>query len=98
MKFLLINQSGLAIVGIVCTRMGFLFSQVHFSKRSPDPHTIFLSRGKYQERDPEGVMVNWIGLLIIVFAVVVVYLTGNPRYKRLMRPEDEMLLVENPHE
>ena len=39
-------------------------------------------------------MVNWIGVLTIVFCVLVVYLTSNARFKRLNRPEDEMLLQE----
>jgi len=49
---------------------------------------------KYSERDPSGVVANWIGLLILVFCVMVVYLVANPRFKRLTRPEDEMLLVD----
>ena len=48
----------------------------------------------YGKRDPEGVMANWIGILIIVFGVLVVYLATNYKYKRLPRPEDEMLLNE----
>jgi len=48
----------------------------------------------YSKRDPEGVMANWIGVLIIVFGVLVVYLATNYKYKRLPRPEDEMLLNE----
>ena len=51
-------------------------------------------RSNYQDRDPSGVVANWIGLLIVVFAAMVVYLVANPRFKRLTRPEDEMLLTE----
>ena len=54
----------------------------------------FFSRSKYQERDPSGVVANWIGLLIVVFCVLVIYLVANPRFKRLTRPEDEMLLTD----
>ena len=44
-------------------------------------------------------MANWIGILIVVFGVLVVYLATNYKYKRLARPEDEMLLTEtNAHE
>lgn len=57
--------------------------------------TIFALGSKYQQRDPEGVMANWIGILIVLFGITVVYLVGNPAYKRLTRPEDEMLLQEN---
>ena len=56
--------------------------------------TIFALGSKYQERDPSGVVANWIGLLILVFGVLVVYLVANPRFKRLTRPEDEMLLTD----
>ena len=51
-------------------------------------------RSSYQERDPSGVVANWIGLLIVVFGALVVYLVANPRFKRLTRPEDELLLTE----
>jgi cytochrome b-561 len=60
--------------------------------------TIFTLGSKYQERDPSGVVANWIGLLIIIFAALVVYLVANPRFKRLTRPEDEMLLNERTNE
>lgn len=59
---------------------------------------IFSLNSKYQERDPAGVVANWIGLLIIVFGVLVVFLGGNPRFRRLTRPEDEMLLNERTNE
>jgi hypothetical protein len=32
--------------------------------------------------------------LVIVFGVLVVFLAATPRFKRLTRPEDEMLLQE----
>ena len=51
-------------------------------------------RGAYSERDPSGVVANWIGLLIVVFCALVVYLVANPRFKRLTRPEDELLLTD----
>jgi len=49
---------------------------------------------KYAEKPPEGILVNWIGLLISIFGVLVVFLATTPRFKRLTRPEDEMLLQE----
>jgi len=55
---------------------------------------IFGLGSKYSERDPSGVVANWIGLLILIFGILVVYLVANPRFKRLTRPEDEMLLVD----
>ena len=58
-----------------------------------------LSRGKeYATKTSTGIMVNWIGLLILLFGILVVYLAANPRYKRLTRPEDEMLLTETVNE
>ena len=49
---------------------------------------------KYAEKPPEGILANWIGLLISLFGVLVVFLAATPRFKRLTRPEDEMLLQE----
>jgi len=51
--------------------------------------------GEYGKRDPEGVMANWIGILIILFGTLVVYLATNIKYKRLERPEDSLLLQES---
>ena len=39
-------------------------------------------------------MANWIGILIILFGAIVVYITTKTKFKRLHRPEDEMLLNE----
>ncbi len=39
-------------------------------------------------------MVNVIGVLVLTFCILVVYLVANPRLKRLSKPEDEMLLNE----
>ena len=47
---------------------------------------------EYAAKPAEAIMVNWIGVLTIVFCVLVVYLASNSRFKRLNRPEDEMLL------
>ena len=55
---------------------------------------IFHRKPKYAEKPPEGILVNWIGLLISLFGVLVVFLAATPRFKRLTRPEDEMLLQE----
>ncbi len=39
-------------------------------------------------------LVNWIGVLVVAFGVGVVFLAVTPRFKRLTKPEDEMLLRE----
>ena len=52
----------------------------------------------YADRSAGGVVANWIGILIVVFGVAVVYLTVTPRFKRLPRPEDGMLLNETNQE
>jgi len=52
-------------------------------------------KGEYGQRAPEGVMANWIGILIILFGTLVVYLATNIQYKRLQRPEDSLLLQES---
>lgn len=59
---------------------------------------LFSIKATYGKGDPEGVLANWIGLLIIAFAVTIVYIAANPRYKRLNRPEDEMLLSDTTRE
>ena len=82
--------------------MYFLHFYVGFDKTFFNFHRInffqlmflFIFHRTYGKRDPEGVMANWIGILIIVFGVLVVYLATNYKYKRLPRPEDEMLLNE----
>ena len=56
---------------------------------------VFHRHGEYGKRDPEGVMANWIGILIILFGTLVVYLATNIKYKRLERPEDSLLLQES---
>ncbi|XP_051165143.1 transmembrane ascorbate-dependent reductase CYB561-like isoform X1 [Leptopilina boulardi] len=47
---------------------------------------------KYQNLPPEGVLVNVIGLLFVIFGSLTVYLSSQERYKRLPRPEDDFLL------
>ena len=47
----------------------------------------FSFREKYSKRHPCGVVANCIGLSIIVFAILVVYLVANPRFKRLTEVE-----------
>ena len=43
--------------------------------------------GKYNEFHPCGVVANCIGVSTLVFAILVVYLVANPRYKRLTEVE-----------
>ena len=33
----------------------------------------------YADKTTEGIMLNWIGVLIVLFAILVVYLVQNPR-------------------
>jgi len=47
----------------------------------------------YGELTAEGVMMNFIGVLLVVFAGLVIYLVTEPRFKRQPLPEDEMLLT-----
>eukprot|EP00094_Tigriopus_californicus_P006118 TCALIF_05892-PA protein Name:"Similar to CYB561 Cytochrome b561 (Sus scrofa)" AED:0.06 eAED:0.06 QI:479/0.75/0.8/1/1/0.8/5/194/253 len=59
---------------------------------------IFSLKDDYKSKGAEATLLNWVGVLLIIFGVLVVYLAQNPRYKRLNRPEDEMLLTETLHE
>lgn len=47
----------------------------------------------YSDLPAEGVIVNFIGLLLVIFAGCVVFLVTEPRFKRQPLPEDEMLLT-----
>lgn len=51
----------------------------------------------YSDLPNEGLLVNCIGLLLIVFGSFVVYLATEPSYKRESLPEDSMLLTGNEH-
>ena len=54
---------------------------------------INISRSKYSERDQSGILANWIGMLIVIFAIFVVYLSTNPHFKRLSKPDDDEKLT-----
>lgn len=47
----------------------------------------------YSQLPSEAVLVNCIGLLIIIFAALVVYLATHRNYKRIPLPEDAILLT-----
>lgn len=47
---------------------------------------------KYANFGSEGVLVNVMGLLFVIFGGLAVYLSSQERYKRLARPEDDFLL------
>lgn len=47
----------------------------------------------YSKLPSEAVLVNTIGLLIIIFAALVVYLATHRNYKRIPLPEDAILLT-----
>ncbi|EZA54976.1 cytochrome b561 isoform X2 [Ooceraea biroi] len=46
----------------------------------------------YSEFVPEGVLINFIGILLVVFGGLCVYLVTQEHYRRLPRPEDDVLL------
>ncbi|CAG0914770.1 unnamed protein product [Notodromas monacha] len=48
--------------------------------------------GRYQSFNSEGILINFIGLLIFVFGALGVYLVVQPTYKRVALAEDELLL------
>ena len=53
----------------------------------------FFIHSDYGELPSEGVMMNFIGVLLVVFAGLVIYLVTEPHFKRQPLPEDEMLLT-----
>lgn len=51
------------------------------------------SRGaKYASGGGEGFLMNFIGLLVIFYTLLIGYLLHKPSYKRYPRPEDGVLL------
>ena len=63
---------------------GFFEDSVELLDPMSDQGWIF---GKY-------VMFQILDRKLLIFGILVVYLVANPRFKRLTRPEDEMLLVD----
>ncbi|KAL6440610.1 hypothetical protein ACFW04_003238 [Cataglyphis niger] len=53
---------------------------------------IFTLEKKYSTFVDEGILINCIGLLFISFGGLSVYLVTQERYRRLPRPEDDVLL------
>lgn len=51
----------------------------------------------YKNFIPEGILLNCFGLTLVLLALSVVYLVVNPNFKRLPRPEDELLLINAAH-
>lgn len=55
--------------------------------------TIFKLGGEYSQLPNEAIIVNTMGLLIMVFAALVVYLATNRHFQRTPLPEDAILLT-----
>jgi cytochrome b-561 len=53
----------------------------------------FLIHSDYSALPAEGILINCIGILLVAFAGLVMYLVTETRYKRQPLPEDEMLLT-----
>ncbi|XP_044260543.1 transmembrane ascorbate-dependent reductase CYB561 [Tribolium madens] len=54
--------------------------------------TIWTLGSKYADLPSEGVMVNFIGLFIAFFGILVLYLVNDVDFKRVSLPEDEVAL------
>lgn len=57
---------------------------------------IFTLKGDYSKLVDEAVLINVIGLFLIIFGGLAVYLVSQERYKRLPKPEDESLVSGRP--
>ncbi|XP_015188411.1 PREDICTED: cytochrome b reductase 1 [Polistes dominula] len=53
----------------------------------------FFSVKNYQDFPSEGILINSIGLFLVIFGALAVYLVSQGQYKRLPRPEDNLLLT-----
>ncbi|XP_068208838.1 transmembrane ascorbate-dependent reductase CYB561-like isoform X2 [Palaemon carinicauda] len=71
----------LIFVGAVCTSLLGLTEKALYAINGTGGK-------KYNEFPPEGILVNVIGLLLLFFAGMVVYLTSNPHFRR-QTTEDE---------
>lgn len=54
---------------------------------------MFVLSFDYSKLGDEAVLINMIGLLLILFGGLTVYLVSQERYKRFPRPEDESLMT-----
>lgn len=50
----------------------------------------------YKEYPKEGLFGNFLGILFVVYAGLVVYMVTKPEYKRQPKPEDGVLLTGSP--
>ncbi|XP_016837722.1 cytochrome b reductase 1 isoform X2 [Nasonia vitripennis] len=53
----------------------------------------FALQSSYAELPGEAVLVNIIGLVFVIFGGLTVYIVSQERYRRLPRPEDDILLT-----
>ena len=44
---------------------------------------------KYAAKPPQGILVNWIGLLTGLFSALVIYLASTPGYKPIDKKDEE---------
>ncbi|XP_059479279.1 transmembrane ascorbate-dependent reductase CYB561-like isoform X2 [Neocloeon triangulifer] len=54
---------------------------------------IFTSVPAYQRMEGEGLLMNFIGVVLVIFAAVVIYVVSNFGYRRIPMSEDETLLT-----
>lgn len=54
---------------------------------------IFALSSKYSQFVPEGILINVMGLLFVIFGGLTVYLVSHTGYKRQPRTEDDILLT-----
>jgi len=56
--------------------------------------TFFKLGDQYKDKSSEATLVNMLGLSIVFFCIIVLGLVSKQSFKRLHRPEDQMLLTE----
>ncbi|KAJ8680359.1 hypothetical protein QAD02_016146 [Eretmocerus hayati] len=79
-----------AFVGSVASCLLGLTEKAIFSLTNPtaaNPTSV-----PYSKLPPEGILINVIGLVFVVFGGLTIYLVSQERYRRLPRPEDDLLL------
>lgn len=49
----------------------------------------------YSHLSPEGILINCLGVILVVFTGLVVYLVTKPEYKRQPAPEEDHVPLDN---
>ena len=55
----------------------------------------YFRKDTYAEFVQEGIVVNFLGIFLVLFAMTVVFIVVNPNYKRQPLPEEDTIQLTN---